>query len=477
MDTNPNANTQSGKSTLVQRLDALYEYDREPVSEKKLHGWKTYIAMLSGEHIAGTEFVLGVLMFMHGVSARDFFLGLFIGNLLAVLSWAFICAPIGVKTRLTIYWQLRKSFGPYITVAYSAVYAIILCLLSGAMVNVAVTAVSIPFNIPNPDFMAGDIIPSFPWILLAIFVGAVIAILAVLGFKKIAHFSKICAPWMVFVFLAAALAVLADLGVHKISDFWPVATKTIFPGIPQDGYSKYTLWHVIGFAWLCNATQHIGVADITIFRYAKKWTQGFASAFGMYLGHFGAWICSGILCSAYYHAGNVNPQAGDIAYFGAGIAGAICVVIAGWSTANPGLYRAGLAIQVVTPNWKRWKVTFVAGLLMIIAACIPAVTAYLDRIVGYIGLFLLPLGACVFIDIWVLPKLGMISDYTNIKKLLISWPAAATWILSFLFSIFLYSVYATEKGDLMFLILPEWIIAMVLYLVFSIIQQKIKRNN
>jgi len=41
------------KTTLVERLDALYEYDREPVSEKKLHGWKTFIAMFSGEHIAG----------------------------------------------------------------------------------------------------------------------------------------------------------------------------------------------------------------------------------------------------------------------------------------------------------------------------------------------------------------------------------------------------------------------------------------
>ena len=465
------------KSTIVERLDAMYEYDREPVSEKKLHGWKTFIAMISGEHIAGTEFVLGALMFMHGVSARDFFLGLFIGNLLAVLSWALICAPVATKTRLTIYWQLRKSFGPYITIIYSAVYAIILCLLSGAMVNVAVTAVSIPFGISNPDYMAGDILPSFSWITLAIFVGTVIAILAVLGFEKIAHFSKICAPWMVLVFFACAFAVLGDLGVHKLSDFWPVARSTIFPGIPQSGYSKYTLWHVIGFAWLCNATQHLGVADITIYRYAKKWTIGFASAFGMFLGHFAAWICSGILCSAYSHAGLSNPQPGDIAYFGAGIAGAVCVVIAGWSTANPGLYRAGLAIQVVTPNWKRWKVTLAAGLFMIIAACIPAIIAYLDRIVGYIGLLLLPLGACIFIDLWVLPKLGMISNYTDVKKRMLSWPALLTWILSFVFSILLYTLYCTESGDLMFLVLPEWIFAMAIYLLFSFLQQKVMNTK
>jgi len=208
----------SEKSTLIERLDALYEYDREPVAKNKLHGWKTFIAMFSGEHVAGTEFVLGPLMVMHGASAFDFFVGLLIGNLLAVLSWALMCAPVGVKTRLTIYWQLRKTCGPYLTIAYSAFYAIILCLLAGAMVNVAVTAISIPFDIPNPDFVNGEVFPTLPWMFLALIVGTVIALLAVLGFEKIAHFSKICAPWMVLVFFAAALAVLADLGLGSFGE-------------------------------------------------------------------------------------------------------------------------------------------------------------------------------------------------------------------------------------------------------------------
>jgi cytosine permease len=478
------------KSTLIERLDALYEYEREPVDEKKLYGWKTFIAMFSGEHIAGTEFVLGPLMVMHGVSARDFFLGLLVGNFLAVLSWAFLCAPVGVKTRLTIYWQLRRICGPYLTVAYSAFYAIILCLLAGAMVNVAVTAVSIPFNIPNPDYIAGEVVPTLPWILLAVIVGVVIAALAVLGFEKMAHFSKICAPWMVLVFFAGAIAVLADLGCSSIGDFWRVANEKIFTGIPTGLNSKYTFWHVMGFAWLCNATQHIGMADITIFRYAKKWTQGFASAFGMYLGHYGAWVCSGILCAAYLAAGNVNPQPGNIALFGAGFAGAVCVVIAGWTTANPTLYRAGLAIQVATPNWRRWKVTFAAGVFMIATACIPAVNANLDRIVGYYGLFFMPLGAFIFIDLWVFPKLGLISDYAQKAGLMISWPATFAWIGAFMFSVFLYGKdhyiwlskllegkqpawLANIKADLLFLVAPEWIVAVTLYMIFSVIQQKV----
>jgi purine-cytosine permease-like protein len=484
---------QGGKSTLVERLDALYEYDREPVSENKLHGWKTFIAMFAGEHVAGTEFVLGPLMVMHGVSAKDFFLGLLIGNTLAVLSWALLTAPIAVKTRLTIYWQLKKVIGPYLTIAYSAFYAFILCLLAGAMVNVAVTAVSIPFNIPNPDYLAGDMLPSVPWMMLALVVGVVIAALAVLGFEKIAHFSKICAPWMVLVFFAAAIAVLADLGTESAGSFWNIAKTKIFTGEPIGNNSKYTIWHVIGFAWLCNGTQHLGMSDVTIFRYAKKWTQGFASAFGMFLGHYGAWVASGILCAAYLAAGHTNPQPGTIALFGAGFAGAVSVVIAGWTTANPTLYRAGLAIQVATPNWKRWKVTFAAGAFMIITACIPAVNAHLDRIVSYYGLILVPLGAFIVLDVWLFPKIGLVSDFTEKSGKLFSWPSALAWFGSLLFSFFLYGKdnfnwlasalngklpewLDNIKADIMFLFGPEWIVAGVLYLVFSYIQQKKKTN-
>ncbi len=484
----------ASEQTLVQRLDALYEYDREPVSEKKLYGWKTFIAMFSGEHVAGTEFVLGPLMVMHGVSAVDFIWGLLVGNTLAVLSWAFLTAPVGVKTRLTIYWQLKRVIGPYLTVAYSAFYAIVLCLLAGAMVNVAVTSVSIPFGIPNPDYVAGDIIPGVEWIFIAVIVGIVIATLAVLGFEKIAQFSKICAPWMVLVFFAAAIAVMAKLKMGTTGNFWDIMSTKIFTGEPIGNNTKYTFWHVAGFAWLCNAHQHMGMSDITIFRYAKKWTQGFASAFGMFLGHFGAWIASGILCAAYLAEGFTNPQPGTIALYGAGLAGAICVVIAGWTTANPTLYRAGLALQVATPNWKRWKVTFAAGAFMIFTACIPAVNANLDRIVAYYGLFFVPLGAFIIVDIWLFPKIGLVSNYTEKRNKRFSWPAAIAWFSPFLISLFVYGKdnfpflqklldgnmpawLATLKMDIMFLVGPEWIIAALLYLILGYVQQKIVRKT
>lgn len=472
-------------ASLVERLDALYEYDREPVPANKLHGAKTFVAMFAGEHVAGTEFVLGPLFVLHGVTAADFFAGLFFGNVLAVLSWALLCAPVAVKERLTIYWQLRKICGPHLTVVYSGLRALELCMIAGAMVAVSGSAVGLPLGIADPA--ADALLPGAGWALLVVVVGAVIAAFAVLGFSKMAYFSKICSPWMPLIFVAGAVALLPQLGCTSLDTFWETARTKIFTGVPVDGYSKYTFWHVLGFAWLCNSAQHMGMADVTTFRYAKKWQYGFTSAVGMFLGHYVAWIASGVMCAVAVAQG-VATTPGSIAWLGAGWAGIVCVVLAGWTTANPTLYRAGLAFQVATPNWSRWKVTLLAGALMIVTACIPAVLTSLDRIVGLCGLFFMPLGALVFIDVWLFPRLGLRSSYAEHTRARLSWPALGAWVGAFAFSVVAYgkSHYAwlawvdallpgplaEWKPDLFFLALPEWIVAVALYTVFSSIQQR-----
>ncbi len=483
------------KSTLVERLDALYEYDREPVTDDKLHGWRTFIAMFSSEHIAGTEFVLGTLLVMHGVTALDVFAGLALGNLLAVLSWALMCAPIGVRERLTSYWLIRKVAGPYPTILYCALFALVFCLLAGAMVNVSTTAVSLTVGIDSPNYDAGDRVPSLPWIAIAVGVGTVIAVLAVLGFERLAHFAKVVAPWMPFVFLAGGIVSLKSLGVTGLGNFWEIANEKIWTGVAQEGKLQYSFWHCVGLAWLCNISQHMGMGDVTIFRYARKWQMGFCSAFGMFIGHYMAWICSGIMCAAFTHSefakGVLEPNAtpGNIAMLGAGYAGIVCVVLAGWTTANPTLYRAGLAFQVATPNWRRWVMTLIAGVLMVITACIPAVIHYLDRIVAYYGLFFMPLGAFIFIDFWVFPRLGLTKYYAERKRLVSSWPALVGWFGSFAVSFVLYAkdnygfmawanttlpkFLANYHTDLFQLAFPAWIMAVTFYTVCSIIQQKL----
>jgi hypothetical protein len=115
------------------------------------------------------------------------------------------------------------------------------------------------------------------------------------------------------------------------------------------------------------------------------------------------------------------------------------------------------------------------------------VLAYLDRIVGYYGLFFMPLGAFIFIDFWIFPRLGLARNYAERRRLMVSWPAAVGWFGSFGICFVLYAkdqyaswawmndrlpaFLARYKADLFLQVLPAWIIAVTLYMLCSTIQQ------
>ncbi len=454
---------------LDSRLDSIDEYEREPVPESKLKGWKGFLGMYAGEHTAGTEFVIGPLFVAHGVAAGDLIWGLIIGNILAVLSWAFLCAPVAIRTKLTLYWQLRKICGSKLALIYNIVNALMFCFLAGSMIAVSATAVGLPFDILMPAL--GDWVPtSVGWVVTVFVVGFFITIVAILGYDYVARFANIAFPWMILVFIAAGLAVLPQLGVNSISDFWTVAQEKIWTGVPAEGQSKFTFWHVMFFAWFANMAMHIGMSDMSILRYAKKWQHGFSSGTGMFFGHFIAWMASGILTAA--AAGAIAP--GIIAYNSAGIAGAVCVVIAGWTTANPTIYRAGLAFQAVTPNWKRWKVTLFTGLITTIAACFPALVMMLLDFVALYGLILMPMGAVIFLDVMVFSKMNLKSNFAEAAGLDFNWAAGLTWLITLLLCLFINLSIGVE---IFFLGLPGWFIAALLYVGLSYLYQRAYRSD
>src|SRR5690606_11508186 len=113
--------------------------------------------------------------------------------------------------------------------------------------------------------------------------------------------------------------------------------------------------------------------------------------------------------------------------FWAGYPGVIAVLVAGWTTANPTIYRAGLALQTITPNWKRWKVTMAVGGITTVAALFPALMMRLLDFVALYGLLLMPMGAVLFADFWLMPRLGLRQNYAEWQRLLVSWPAAVAW--------------------------------------------------
>ena len=448
-------------ASLASQMDRLYEFDREPVSLERLQSGGKFAGLFAGEHVAATEFVIGAFFVLHGVTAKDLLIGLLLGNLLAVLSWTFICAPIAVRTRLTLYWYLRKIAGPGLTIVYNLANAILYCILAGAMIAVSATAVGLAFRLKTPALNA--VFPaSIGWVLLTIVIGALFTILAILGFEKLSRFAEVCSPWIFIVFIAGALAVLSRLGVHpNFGNFWEIATTKIWNGIPVAGQDRFSLWHIMFFAWFCNLAMHIGLSDLANFRYAKKWTYGLYTAFGMYPGHMLAWICSGIMVAAIGR--EMNP--GLMAYESAGLAGVAGLLLAGWTTANPTLYRAGLALQTITPNWPRWRVTLAAGAITTALSCFPVFFVKLLDYVAIYGLVLMPIGAIVFAEHWLFPRLKLEQYSAEQRGWVFNWPALAVWAgtlaASFLLPIHLY-----------FRWLPGYFIALIAYILLSLGRKK-----
>lgn len=448
-------------SRIVSKMDSLYEFDREPVAAHKLQGGARFAGLFAGEHVAATEFVIGAFFVLNGVSFFDLIFGLLIGNLLAVLSWSFICAPIATRTRLTLYWYLRKIAGPGLNLIYNIANALLYCILAGAMIAVSATAVGLIFGVAVPAPSA-VFPPSLGWAALTLSIGILFTLLAVLGFERLSRFAQVCSPWIFVVFVAGAVAMLPRLGVHPgLNNLFEVAETKIWNGIAAAGREKFGLWHVLFFAWFCNLAMHIGLSDMALFRYAKKWTYGFYSAFGMYLGHFTAWICSGVMVAAIGR--DMHP--GLMAYEALGLAGAVGVFIAGWTTANPTLYRAGLALQAVTPNWPRWKVTLSAGMLTTVLSCFPVFFMKLLDYVAIYGLILMPVGAIVFAEFWIFPRLRLIQFRAEKQGWILNWRALAAWLgtllICFLLPLHLY-----------FRWLPGYATALVLYTGFQYVRRK-----
>ena len=462
-----------GQSGIIERLDKLNEFERQPISEDNLQGGRHFAGLFAGEHVAGTEFVIGALFVSKGAHTCDVILGLIFGNLLAVLSWALICAPISIQTRLTLYWYLRKIGGPVTMIIYNILNAVMFCILAGSMITVAASAIRIPFGIPA---QVGWFPTDIRFVLVVLAVGVVVVTLAILGFKKLAQFSEVCSPWMFLMFIAGALVLIPTViqgtpGIDSIGsffEFWKVADRSIWPG-PQAGQTdSLGFLHIVFFAWICNLAMHVGLSDMAILRYAKSASYGFYSAFGMYLGHYLAWICAGIMgagAAMILKTPLTGLDSGSVAYTALGAMGAVAVVIAGWTTSNPTIYRAGLALQVVTPNWPRWFVTLIAGAITTIVACSPFVFTKLLDFVGIYGLLLMPVGAIVFVEHWIFPKIGLTRYWVWRKGLMISWPALIAWFGTVALAI--YATFIAGWIHLFFLVIPVWIITAVVYTVLS----------
>ncbi len=241
----------------------------------------------------------------------------------------------------------------------------------------------------------------------------------------------------------------------------------------KNGPQTFGFWQIVVFAWLCNGAMHFGMADLSIFRFARSKASGWAPAIGMFLGHYMAWIAAALLLAALIKMqpslalgadGKVTANPGLLAFQSLGWTGIICVVIAGWTTANPTIYRAGLAFQGVLPRSSRTAMTLVAGAVATIAGAFPNLSAQLLGFVGTYGTVLGPMGAVIFVDFYLMKKFGLRDEYAFHRSQAVNVAVMVAWLLPVavgLYLIFAQGLFAA------YAVIPCWIACGAIYLVLS----------
>lgn len=443
-----------------------------PVPKSKLSGLGNFFGLYGGEHIAATEFVIGATMVGWGVTTREIIIGLLVGNLLATLTYAFLCAPIAVDTRMTLYSYLRSVLGPYMQVIYNFVWGLASIAMAASMLTVSASALREVFHItPQLEWYP----TSMKFVFLVLLLGIIVTVVAANGFEAVAQFSATCVPWMIAIFFAGALISLPVLAantgygdINSFKDLLNLADANIWTGSPVGGGAKLSTIHVIGFAWMCNLAYHGGLNDMSLFRFAKRSSYGFVTAYGMYIGHFFAWLSAGVMGAT---AANILGQSLLVLDSGAvmnsvfGITGLLAVIVAGWTTANPNIYRAALSFGTFFPKTSTKKVSYVVGIVTTLIAMLP-ITANIMVIVNVIVLVVPTIGAIVLAEHWILPKLGGTRYWAKYKGWKINYAGLIAWGISLGF-VAVVSMTGWIHSYLLFL--PNYLIAMGSYIVLSLL--------
>lgn len=436
------------------------EYERQPVPPEARKGASAFWGMYAGEHTAGTEFMIGPLFVAWGASAFDLIVGLLLGNLMAVLTWRFLTAEIATQRRLTLYYQLERITGRNLVTLYNFFNGVLFCFLAGSMVTVSATAVGIPFGdaVSMPGFQ--DKLPTgVVWCVICAVIGMGMTFVAVRGYGFVARMGHIAAPWMFLVFVACGLVMMARLGTVNLFELLKPAAGSA---------SKIGFWGVVFFSWFCNSAMHLGMADLSVLRFARKPTHGWAAAAGMFLGHYIAWISAALLLVFWVKLRGADPAKGvppgPMVNDAVGLAGLICVVVAGWTTANPTIYRAGLAFQGMFPGMSRVTGTLIAGAVCTVASIFPAFAMQLLDFVGIYGTILCPVGAVIVVDHFLARRLGIATEWAQRTGSTFNLAVLLAWAVPVAVAM---ALYKTQQINSFMLPLPTWLACGALYVVFS----------
>ena len=95
-----------------------------------------------------------------------------------------------------------------------------------------------------------------------------------------------------------------------------------------------------------------------------------------------------------------------------------------------------------------------------VIACFPFVFSQILPLLTYAGLIVVPVGAIVFAEHQIFPRIGYTRYWSSYRKLTFSTPAVASWALGLLFG---FGLNAINLISFFYLFIPTWIFTILVY--------------
>ncbi|MBM0104201.1 cytosine permease [Steroidobacter sp. S1-65] len=366
------------------------QFANEPVPESEtVDGWRVAL-ILTGFAISLPSF-LSSAQIASALGLRDaFVVSLLAGALLCAMGC--LTAVVSVRTRLTTYLLVQRSFGRS----------------GAALVNIAIALVHFGWFGVNAAFFGNAMVAGTQEVLgvtgpfpAFVVIGALLmAITTIYGFRALDRLALVAVPILALILGAVVVMAVQQYGMVVAPD----------PTPPEPMSFGIALSALIGGNMLTVAA----MPDLT--RYIRSSRQ---SVLGMVLS-FPVAIPLLTLAAAIpvLATGEIDIMRLIIG-FGLGVPALLVLILSTWTINSANLYSASLSLTATFPAVAQWKFTLVAGAL----GALIAVAGILDAFVSFLlllGAIIPPIAAIYVIDAF----------RSNSTQAPVHWPAVVTWAVS-----------------------------------------------
>ncbi|WP_202878195.1 cytosine permease [Luteimonas marina] len=383
----------------MEHAPATEQYADRPLPEHVLtSGWRVALIIAS--------FSISLPAFLNGAQTsmalgfRDAVLAALLAGLILCLG-ACLTAIISVRTRLTTYLLVQRSFGRR----------------GAALVNLVVALVHYGWFGVNVSFFGGAMVAAIAQLYevqvsfaTCVVIGSVLmTVSTIYGFRTLERLALVAVPLLGAILLAVCVAAVRRHGV--------VLAPSASPPVPMN--FGIALSALIGGNMLTVAA----MPDLS--RYIRS-TRGAVSAMALSF-PFAAPLLMVLAALPALATGQTDIMA-LIVGFGFGVPALAMLVLSCWTINAANLYSASLSLTATFPKVPTWAFTLLGGAIGAGFALAGIIDAFIPFLL-FLGLIIPPIAAIYVIDGFT--RFRGVDAATTLREMpLVRWPAIATWVAS-----------------------------------------------